>query len=146
MKVHSSCEIEYLVETHLCELCVILRSRVLRVVMCIIYLSCSGGWAKVKLKLTNHTSMCFHTRRVSISLNCDLEHTRTNARPLRRQPPPHNSLRTPNFNKSSSGSTSSPTNVKLTLNMHKLRCSPTTSVWTNERPVYHAACKDEYRP
>ena len=32
MKIHSSCEIEYFVETHLCKLCVILRSRVLRVV------------------------------------------------------------------------------------------------------------------
>ena len=31
-KIHSSCEIEYFVETHLCKLCVILRSRVLRVV------------------------------------------------------------------------------------------------------------------
>ena len=30
--IHSSCEIEYFVETHLCKLCVILRSRVLRVV------------------------------------------------------------------------------------------------------------------
>ena len=29
MKIHSSCEIEYFVETHLCKLCVILRSRVL---------------------------------------------------------------------------------------------------------------------
>ena len=29
LKVHSSCEIEYFVETHLCELCVMLRSRVL---------------------------------------------------------------------------------------------------------------------
>ena len=28
MKIHSSCEIEYFVETHLCKLCVILRSRV----------------------------------------------------------------------------------------------------------------------
>ena len=26
-KIHSSCEIEYFVETHLCKLCVILRSR-----------------------------------------------------------------------------------------------------------------------
>ena len=32
MKIRSSCEIEYFVETHLCKLCVILRSRVLRVV------------------------------------------------------------------------------------------------------------------
>ena len=31
-KIHSSCEIEYFVEPHLCELCVILRSRVFRVV------------------------------------------------------------------------------------------------------------------
>ena len=31
MKIHSSCEIEDFVETHLCKLCVILRSRVLRV-------------------------------------------------------------------------------------------------------------------
>ena len=30
--LHSSCEIEYFVETHLCKLCVILQSRVLRVV------------------------------------------------------------------------------------------------------------------
>ena len=30
--VHSSCDIEYFVEAHLCKLCVILRSRVLRVV------------------------------------------------------------------------------------------------------------------
>ena len=30
IKIHSSCEIEYFVETHLCELCVILRSRVYR--------------------------------------------------------------------------------------------------------------------
>ena len=32
IKIHSSCEIEYFVEIHLCKLCVILRSRVLRVV------------------------------------------------------------------------------------------------------------------
>ena len=32
MKIHSSCEVEDFVETHLCKLCVILRSRVLRVV------------------------------------------------------------------------------------------------------------------
>ena len=32
IKKHSSCEIEHFVETHLCKLCVILRSRVLRVV------------------------------------------------------------------------------------------------------------------
>ena len=32
IKIHSSCEIEYFVETHLCKLCVILRLRVLRVV------------------------------------------------------------------------------------------------------------------
>ena len=32
IKIHSSCEIEYFVETHCCKLCVILRSRVLRVV------------------------------------------------------------------------------------------------------------------
>ena len=32
MKIHSSCEIEDFVEAHLCKLCVILRSRVLRVV------------------------------------------------------------------------------------------------------------------
>ena len=30
MKIHSSCEIEDFVEAHLCKLCVILRSRVLR--------------------------------------------------------------------------------------------------------------------
>ena len=32
IKIHSSCEIEDFVEIHLCKLCVILRSRVLRVV------------------------------------------------------------------------------------------------------------------
>ena len=32
MKIHSSCEIEDFVEIYLCKLCVILRSRVLRVV------------------------------------------------------------------------------------------------------------------
>ena len=32
LKMHSSCEIEDFVETHLCKLCVILRLRVLRVV------------------------------------------------------------------------------------------------------------------
>ena len=32
MKIHSSCEIEHFVETHLCKLCVIVRSRALRVV------------------------------------------------------------------------------------------------------------------
>ena len=32
MKLHSSCEIKYFVEIHLCKPCVILRSRVLRVV------------------------------------------------------------------------------------------------------------------
>ena len=32
IKIHSSCEIEDFVETHLCKLCVILRWRVLRVV------------------------------------------------------------------------------------------------------------------
>ena len=32
IKIHSSCEIEDFVETYLCKLCVILRSRVLRVV------------------------------------------------------------------------------------------------------------------
>ena len=37
IKIHSSCEIEDFVETHLCKLCVILRSRVLRVV-CHIYI------------------------------------------------------------------------------------------------------------
>ena len=31
-KIHSSCEIEHFVETHLCKLCVILRSRISRVV------------------------------------------------------------------------------------------------------------------
>ena len=30
--IHSSCEIEYFVQTHLCKLCVILRSHVSRVV------------------------------------------------------------------------------------------------------------------
>ena len=30
MKIHSSCEIEYFVETHLCKLCVILRSRLIK--------------------------------------------------------------------------------------------------------------------
>ena len=33
MKIHSSCEIEDFVETHLCKLCVIPRSRALRVVI-----------------------------------------------------------------------------------------------------------------
>ena len=38
MKIHSSCEIEYFVETHLCkQLCVILRSRVLRIYCSMIY-------------------------------------------------------------------------------------------------------------
>ena len=32
MKILSSCEIEDFVETHICQLCVILRSRALRVV------------------------------------------------------------------------------------------------------------------
>ena len=32
IKMHSSCEIEDFVETHLCKLCVMLRSRVVRVV------------------------------------------------------------------------------------------------------------------
>ena len=32
MKIHSSCEVKYFVETHICKLCVILRLRVLRVV------------------------------------------------------------------------------------------------------------------
>ena len=32
IKIHSSCDIEDFVETHLCKLCVILRSRALRVV------------------------------------------------------------------------------------------------------------------
>ena len=32
IKIHSSCEIKDFVETHLCKLCVILRSRALRVV------------------------------------------------------------------------------------------------------------------
>ena len=32
IKIHSSCAIEDFVETHLCKLCVILRSRALRVV------------------------------------------------------------------------------------------------------------------
>ena len=35
-KKHSSREIEYFVGTHLCKLCVILRSRVLRVILCVI--------------------------------------------------------------------------------------------------------------
>ena len=35
-KKHSSCEIEGFVETHLCQLCVILRSHVLRVVLCVL--------------------------------------------------------------------------------------------------------------
>ena len=34
IKIHSSCEIEDFVETHLRKLCVILRSRALRVVVC----------------------------------------------------------------------------------------------------------------
>ena len=37
MKIHSSCKIEDFVETHLCKLCVILRSRVIRVVCPHIY-------------------------------------------------------------------------------------------------------------
>ena len=32
IKIQSSCDIEDLIETHLCKLCVILRSRLLRVV------------------------------------------------------------------------------------------------------------------
>ena len=32
IKIHSSCEIEDFVETHLCNLCETLRSRILRVV------------------------------------------------------------------------------------------------------------------
>ena len=32
LEIHSICEIEYFVETHLCQLCVILRSRELRLV------------------------------------------------------------------------------------------------------------------
>ena len=32
IKINSSCEIGYIVETHLCKLCVVFRSRVLRVV------------------------------------------------------------------------------------------------------------------
>ena len=32
IEIHSSCEIEYFVETHIFKLCVTLRSRVLRVV------------------------------------------------------------------------------------------------------------------
>ena len=39
-KIHSSCEIEYFVETHLCKLCVILRSRVLLVV-CLLVVTCN---------------------------------------------------------------------------------------------------------
>ena len=40
IKIHSSsCEIECFVETHLCKLCVILRSRVLRVVCPHMYIS-----------------------------------------------------------------------------------------------------------
>ena len=39
IKIHSSCEIECFVETHLCKLCVILRSRVLRV-----YMLSATGW------------------------------------------------------------------------------------------------------
>ena len=35
MKIYSSREVEHFVETHLCKLCVILRSRVLRVVVLI---------------------------------------------------------------------------------------------------------------
>ena len=38
IKIHSSCEIEFFVETHLYKLCVILRSRVSRVV-CPLYIS-----------------------------------------------------------------------------------------------------------
>ena len=36
IKIHSSCEIEDFVETHLCKLCVILRSRVLQLVCVLI--------------------------------------------------------------------------------------------------------------
>ena len=36
IRIHSRCEIEYFVETHLCKLCVILRSRVLRFVCVLI--------------------------------------------------------------------------------------------------------------
>ena len=43
MKIQSSCEIEYFVKTHLCKLCVILRSRVLRVVY---FLQFQGKYAE----------------------------------------------------------------------------------------------------
>ena len=56
MKIRSSCEIEYFVETHLCKLCVTLQSRVVVVVVVVLTLtriikSVVTGQAPVTLEL-----------------------------------------------------------------------------------------------
>ena len=69
MKIHSSCEIEDFVETHLCKLCVILRTRVLRVV-------CPHqGHEQVGDSPCNYSSVAIRVNRVMlVSLCADICH------------------------------------------------------------------------
>ena len=54
MKKHSSCEIEYFGETHICKLCVILRSRALRVVVVIPRYAIVGRLSLQRVRKTNY--------------------------------------------------------------------------------------------
>ena len=70
MKIHSSCEIKDSVETHLCKLCVILRSRVVVVVVVVVVLTLTriikyvvSGQAPVTLELRNTPGKTTHNPR-----------------------------------------------------------------------------------
>ena len=65
MKIHSSCEFEDFVETHLCKLCVILRSRAFIYMNCRLAASCCSGQLSVSegsiayvVKVTASWSIC----------------------------------------------------------------------------------------
>ena len=63
IKIHSGCEIEYFVETHLCKLCVILRSRVLRVV-------CPHQGYRSAIPLATTVSVAIRVNRVMLVSLC----------------------------------------------------------------------------